>query len=110
MKSTNENSNWDGVERLSEDALQARLALQSKYMATVDALIQKAMLNLELAYKKIGEGEHLSLSDTGSIAKSSLKSLGNFSKDWPWGVKMQHKKDLIRNTLSTLNGNKPYLK
>ena len=61
MKPVNKNQNWDGVERLAEDALQARLQLQSKYMATVDALIQKAMLNLELAYKKIGEGEHLSI-------------------------------------------------
>ena len=108
MKSTNENSNWDGVERLAEDALQARLQLQSKYMAAVDALILKAMLNLELAYKKIGEGEHLSL--TGGETKGVPYTRMNHSSTWPWGVKMQHKKDLIRNTLSTLNGNKPYLK
>ena len=108
MKSTNENSNWDGVERLSEDALQARLQLQSKYMAAVDALILKAMLSLELAYKKIGEGEHLSL--TGGETKGVPYTKMNHSSTWPWGVKMQHKKDLIRATLSTLNGNKPYLK
>jgi len=108
MKPTNKNQNWDGVERLSEDALQAKLALQSKYMATVDALIQKAMLNLELAYKKIGESEHMSL--TGGETQGVPYTKMNHSSTWPWGVKMQHKKDLIRKTLSTLNGNKPYLK
>lgn len=108
MKPTNENTNWDGVERLSEDALQAKLQLQNKYMAEVDSLILKAMLNLELAYKKIGEGEHMSL--TGGETKGVPHTRMNHSSTWPWGVKMQHKKDLIRATLTTLNGNKPYLK
>ena len=108
MKPSNENQNWDGVERLSEDALQAKLQLQTKYMAEVDSLILKAMLNLELAYKKIGEGEHMSL--TGGETKGVPYTRMNHSGTWPWGVKMQHKKDLIRATLTTLNGNKPYLK
>ena len=108
MKPVNKNQNWDGVERLSEDALQARLQLQAKYIQQVDALILKAMLNLELAYKKIGEGEHLSI--TGGETKGVPYTQMNHSSTWPWGVMMQHKKDLIRKTLSTLNGNKPYLK
>ena len=108
MKSSNKNQNWDGVERLTEDAVQARLQLQAKYMEQVDALILKAMLSLELAYKKIGEGEHMSL--TGGETKGVPYTRMNHSGTWPWGVKMQHKKDLIRATLSTLNGNKPYLK
>ena len=108
MKSSNKNQNLDGVERLTEDALQARLQLQAKYTQQVDALILKAMLSLELAYKKIGEGEHMSL--TGGETKGVPYTKMNHSGTWPWGVKMQHKKDLIRATLSTLNGNKPYLK
>jgi hypothetical protein len=109
MKPTNENPNWDGVRRsLREDALQARLQLQAKYTQQVDALILKAMLSLELAYKKIGEGEHMSL--TGGETRGVPYTKMNHSSTWPWGVKMQHKKALIRDTLSTLNGNKPYLK